>query len=496
MIQNYESTRNTTVRSTASMAVLKGIAEDGGLYIMRNLEEKRIDINILKGKSYVEIAEIILERMLDDFSSEKIKECICKAYTNKFSTDEIAPVVKVGEIYVTELFHGPTSAFKDVALSILPHLMTTSYEMNDFKGEIIILTATSGDTGKAALEGFKNVNGTKIIVFYPDGGVSQVQKSQMVTQDGSNTFVCAIEGNFDDAQTGVKKIFMNQGLIEKLGEKNKVFSSANSINIGRLVPQIVYYFDSYMKLVENGGIQLGDKINFSVPTGNFGNILAGYYAKLLGLPVNKLICASNENNVLYDFIKSGIYDRNREFYKTISPSMDILVSSNLERLLYLISGKNNETVKKLMLELNENGKYEINEEMKNILKSEFYAGCVFKEETQKTIKDTYEQYGYLLDTHTAVAFKTLNDYKKETGNDLVSVVLSTASPFKFSSSVFESLYGHSEKQEFEIMKELSEKTGVKIPENLQGLENKKVLHNNLCKVNEMGNYVLGTMEEQ
>ncbi|MDD4780063.1 MAG: threonine synthase [Tissierellia bacterium] len=486
---SYESTRNSSVKSTASEAVLKGIAEDGGLYIMRNIEEKRIDINILKGKSYLEIAEIILGLMLDDFSKDKIKECIHKAYINKFSVEEIAPVVKVGEIYVTELFHGPTSAFKDVALSILPYLMIASHEMNDFQGEIIILTATSGDTGKAALEGFKDVKGTKIIVFYPEGGVSQVQKSQMVTQEGSNTYVCAIVGNFDDAQTGVKKIFTNQELIDKLKEKNKVFSSANSINIGRLVPQIVYYFSSYMKLYEKGTIKLGDKINFSVPTGNFGNILAGYYAKLLGLPINKLICGSNENNVLYDFIKTGVYNRNREFYKTISPSMDILVSSNLERLLYLISCKNNETVKELMTELSDKGKYEINEEMKKILKSEFYSGCVFKTETQNTIKNTYEEYGYLLDTHTAVAYKTLNDYKKETGDDSVSVVLSTASPFKFSSSVYESLYGYSEKQEFEIMKELSKRTMIKIPENLLGLENKKVLHNNLCKVNEMGEFV-------
>lgn len=489
MVKSYESTRNSNIKSTASEAVLKGIADDGGLYIMRELEGKKVDIEKLQGKSYKEMAEIVLELMLDDFSKEKIKDCVEKAYTNKFSAKEITPVVKVGQCFITELFYGPTSAFKDVALSILPHLMTTSYEMNDMKGEVIILTATSGDTGKAALEGFKDVKGTKIIVFYPDGGVSQVQKSQMVTQDGLNTYVCAIRGNFDDAQTGVKKIFTNKGLINDLAKENKVFSSANSINIGRLIPQLVYYFYSYISLVENGTIKLNDKINFSVPTGNFGNILAGYYAKMLGLPINKLICASNENNVLYDFIKTGIYDRNRTFYKTISPSMDILVSSNLERLLYFLSGRNNEFVKECMDNLNTEGKYEINMEMKQILDSQFYAECIYKEDTQKTIRETYEKHGYLLDTHTAVAFKALENYKNETGDNSVSVVLSTASPFKFSKSVYDSLFGTSESDEFKIMHELSEKTGVKIPENLKGLENKQVRHEKICEINEMEEYL-------
>jgi len=495
MLLSYESTRNSNIKSTASKAVLKGIADDGGLYIMRDLDEKKVNIENLQGKSYTEIAKIVLELMLDDFLPEKISECVEKAYTKKFSTKEITPVVKVGLSYITELFHGPTSAFKDVALSILPHLVTTSYEMNDMKGEVIILTATSGDTGKAALEGFKDVKRTKIIVFYPEGGVSQVQKSQMITQEGKNTYVCAIKGNFDDAQTGVKKIFTNESLIKDLAEDNKVFSSANSINIGRLVPQIVYYFYSYMKLVEEGAIKLNDKINFSVPTGNFGNILAGFYAKTLGLPINKLICASNENNVLYDFIKTGVYNRNRTFYKTISPSMDILVSSNLERLLYFISGKNNEIVKKLMNDLNTIGKYEINDKMKHILDSEFYAGCVFKEDTENTIKETYEKYGYLLDTHTAVAYKTLEEYQNETNDKTVSVVLSTASPYKFSRSVYESLFGESDRKEFEIMHELARRTGVKIPENLQDLENKKVLHKSVCEINEMVEFVK-TIAEQ
>ncbi len=489
MLQSYESTRNKDIKSSASKAVLKGIADDGGLYVMRNLNDKKIDIKDLQGKNYTEMAELVLGLMLDDFNKDQIKNCVDKAYTNKFSKEEITPVVQVGDNYVTELFHGPTSAFKDVALSILPHLITTSYDMNDVQGEVIILTATSGDTGKAALEGFKDVNGTKIMVFYPEGGVSQVQKSQMVTQEGNNTFVCAIKGNFDDAQTGVKNIFGNEKFNEELLNQNKMFSSANSINVGRLVPQIVYYFYSYMELVKKGVIKLEDKINFSVPTGNFGNILAGYYAKNLGLPINKLICASNENNVLYDFIKTGVYDRNRQFYKTVSPSMDILVSSNLERLLYFISGKNNETVKELMNDLNTKGKYEINEEMKKQINEEFYADCVYKEHTYEIIKEVFNKYNYLLDTHTAVAYKALQNYKKETNDETVSVVLSTASPYKFSSSVYEALFGEIDKDEFDIMKELSEKTGVEIPDNLLGLQNKTVLHTAVCEKDKMDEFV-------
>jgi threonine synthase len=490
MQQSYESTRSQNLKNSASIAVLRGIADDGGLYVMRDLEQKKINIQSLINKSYSEMAELIIKEMLDDFSEKKIQDCVSKAYTNKFSTEKITPIVKVGDNFITELFHGPTSAFKDVALSILPHLMTTAYEANDIEGEVIVLTATSGDTGKAALEGFKDVMGTKIAVFYPEGGVSQVQKAQMITQEGTNTYVCAIKGNFDDAQTGVKKIFTDGKIIEKLKETNKLFSSANSINIGRLVPQIVYYFYSYAKLVEKNEIKLLDKVNFSVPTGNFGNILAGYYAKLLGLPINKLICGSNENNVLFDFINTGIYDRNRKFHKTISPSMDILVSSNLERLLYYMGGKNNEKVKELMASLSSSGRYEVSQNMKDKINSEFYAGCAFKEETEKTIKETFDKYGYLLDTHTAVAYKVLEDYKKQTGDKTVSIVLSTASPFKFSKSVYESLYGKTDKEEFEIMEELSLKTGVRIPENLKGLNKKSVLHTTVCEISEMQKFVI------
>ena len=488
MFNNYESTRNSKLKTTASKAILKGIAEDGGLFVLRDVD-KYINIEDMLGKDYKEIAEMVIGLMLNDFPKDKIKECVNNAYTNKFSKNEITPVVKVGNSFVTELFHGPTSAFKDVALSILPHLMIASYEMNDKDGKVIILTATSGDTGKAALEGFKDVKGTLIAVFYPEGGVSEVQKAQMITQEGSNTYVCAINGNFDDAQTGVKKIFTNDILVQEFEKNNITFSSANSINIGRLVPQIAYYFYSYVQLIEKNEIKIGDKINFSVPTGNFGNILAGYYAKMLGLPINKLLCGSNENNVLYDFIKTGIYDKNREFHKTISPSMDILISSNLERLLYYISNKNNEVVKTMMEQLNAQGKYEVSNEMKEKIEQEFYAGCVFKEDTEKTIKEVFDKYNYLLDTHTAVAYKTLMDYKNETKDETISVILSTASPYKFSKSVYESLYGKSDKNEFEIMDELSERTGVPIPENLKGLNRKPILHKSICDKNEMEKYV-------
>ena len=495
MAKSYESTRNFELKAAASEAVLKGIAEDGGLFVMRNLGERKVNIHSLVGKNYMEIAEVILGILLDDFPKDILKECIKKSYTDKFSTEEITPLVRVGQNYVTELFHGPTSAFKDVALSILPHLMTAAYEMNGINSEIIILTATSGDTGKAALEGFKDVKGTRIIVFYPEGGVSQIQETQMVTQEGNNTFVCAIEGNFDDAQTGVKKIFANENFIKEMAAKNKILSSANSINIGRLVPQVVYYFVPYMKLVEQGIIEMGDKVNFAVPTGNFGNILAGYYAKILGLPVNKLICASNENNVLYDFIRRGVYDKNRDFHKTISPSMDILVSSNLERLLYYLSGKDNQIVKDYMEKLNASGIYEITDEMAEKLREDFYGGCVFKEDAQKTIKETFNKYGYLLDTHTAVAYKALEDYKTDTEDDTVSVVLATASPFKFAKSVYSSLFGEIDDDEFVLMEELSDKTKIKIPENLRVLQYKKLRHFEVRSVDEMEDFVISALNE-
>lgn len=488
----YESTRNKGINASASLAVLKGIAEDGGLFVLRDLDA-HINVEDLSGKNYLEIAEIVFEIMLGDFSSDKIKECVRKAYTNKFSNSEITPIVKVGDSFIAELFHGPTAAFKDVALSILPHFLSVSKEINHVDSEVLILTATSGDTGKAALEGFKDVNGTNIVVFYPQEGVSEVQKMQMCTQEGSNTHVCAIRGNFDDAQAGVKGIFANEALIKELRHKNIIISSANSINVGRLVPQIVYYFYAYMKLVEMGEIEIWDKVNFSVPTGNFGNILAGYYAKCLGLPVNKLLCGSNENNVLYDFINTGIYDKNRMFYKTISPSMDILVSSNLERLLYYVCGKNNDEVNKLMMELKEKGTYKISADMMKKIQKEFYAGCVFEDEAKKTIKHVYEKYNYVMDTHTAVAYKTMSMYKREENDDAVCIVLSTASPYKFSKSVYESLYGETDMNEFEIMEMLSERTNVSIPDGLKGLNKKNVCHTAVCGADEMENYIRGVL---
>lgn len=489
MLRNYVSTRDENIKATASEAVLNGIAPDGGLYVMKDIDKIKVNVNELKGMSYHEIAFYILNCMLTDFSESTLTECINKAYDEKFSAKEITPLVKVGEDFILELFHGKTSAFKDVALSILPYLITESLSMNNIDEEIIILTATSGDTGKAALEGFKDVKGTKIIVYYPEGGVSQVQKAQMVTQEGNNTYVCAVKGNFDDAQTGVKKIFTDENIKKLLDDNKKRFSSANSINVGRLVPQIVYYFYSYMNLIEQREIKEGEKVNFVVPTGNFGNILAGYYAKILGLPINKLICAANNNNVLYDFIRSGIYDANRDFYKTTSPSMDILISSNLERFLYYISGQDNKIISSLMKDLSEKKKYEVNDSMKEKLKDIFYSQFANEDEVNATIKKVYNEKKYLMDTHTAVAYKVLENYKQDTKDNTKNIILSTASPYKFAVDVYEAIFGKSNLNEFEIMHKLSEETGVKIPNNLEGLDKKTVIHNFVCEVASMDDIV-------
>lgn len=489
MSKLYESTRDKNITSTASKAVLNGIANDGGLFVYRDLDKLSLDIKSLLDMNYFEIASTVISLMIDDFSIDQVKSCISNAYTNKFSSDKITPVVKVGNDYVLELFRGPTSAFKDVALSLLPHLVTTSLKINNIKDEIVILTATSGDTGKAALEGFKDVENTKIIVFYPKDGVSVVQESQMITQEGNNTVVVSIDGNFDDAQSGVKKIFTNNQLKETLAKENIQFSSANSINIGRLVPQMVYYFASYVELVNSNEIKLGEKVNFIVPTGNFGDILAGYYAKLLGLPVNKLVCASNENNVLADFFKTGTYDRQRDFHKTISPSMDILVSSNLERLLYYISGCDNTVIKGLMDDLANKGKYSVNKEMKAKMDEEFLAGYCSNEETKNIMKNVYDKYNYLLDPHTAVAYKVLLDCLDK-GMEGKNIVLATASPYKFSRNVFEALYNETMDNEFDIMRELNKRTNVEIPSNLADLENKKVLHTQSIKNENMQDFVV------
>ena len=477
---NYISTRNKNIVKNDKVALLQGLSEDGGLFVLENFKDK-IDLEKLLNKSYTEIALEVL-KLFFSFDEKKLKSAIEKAYS-KFSTSKVTPLVELKESYILELFHGPTSAFKDVALTLLPHLIQLALEGTN--QEILVLTATSGDTGKAALEGFKDVAQTEIIVFYPKNGVSKVQELQMRTQEGKNTKVCAIEGNFDDAQTGVKNIFLDENLQKKLGDKK--FSSANSINIGRLTPQIVYYIVSYVELVKNNKIKMGDKINFVVPTGNFGNILAGYYAKKLGLPVNKFICASNNNNVLYDFLTTGTYDRNREFLKTISPSMDILISSNLERLLYDLSGADDKYIKSLMEDLNKNGKYQVNDEILKKIKEQFGAGYATDEETAKTIKKVWEEEKYLLDPHTAVAYKVM----LEQNLSEPTVVLSTASPYKFCASVANALLNIHDEDEFVLMQKLYETTKIEIPENLKNLKSKEILHSDIIKKEEMPEYVLG-----
>ena len=398
----YKSTRNAEHTATASEAILKGLAEDGGLFVPVQIPKLDVTMEELKTMSYQETAYAVMKQFLTDFTEEELKGCIARAYDSKFDTEVIAPLVKVGDTYHLELFHGATIAFKDMALSILPHLLTTAAKKNQVKNEIVILTATSGDTGKAALAGFADVPGTKIIVFYPKNGVSRVQELQMVTQKGENTSVVAIHGNFDNAQSGVKALFEDKELEKELSEAGYQFSSANSINIGRLVPQIVYYVYAYAKLLENEEIADGEELNVTVPTGNFGNILAAYYAKQMGVPIGKLICASNENKVLFDFFQTGTYDRNRKFVLTSSPSMDILISSNLERLIYTISGQDAKKDSELMEQLKENGKYEITAEMKEKLK-DFAGGYATEEETKAAIHEVYKKTGYVMDTHTAVA---------------------------------------------------------------------------------------------
>ena len=492
MNEFYESTRDKEVKVKASEAILQGLSKEGGLFVLRDLDKYKIEIKTLIEKDYYEIAIDILKLFLHDFSEEEIEKCVYNSYKDKFSEDGVTPLVKLKDGYVLELFNGPTNAFKDIALQILPQFTSLALKKSNSKEDILILTATSGDTGKAALEGFKDIDSTKIIVFYPSEGVSKVQEAQMKTQEGENTYVCAIKGNFDDAQTGIKNIFMDEEFREELKKYNIKLSSANSINIGRLVPQIVYYFNSYIELVRKGKIKVGDKINYVVPTGNFGNILAGFYAKEIGLPINKLICASNENNVLYEFLKTGKYDRNRSFLKTNSPSMDILISSNLERLLYYMSGCDNEYIKDIMKQLNLKGEYRVKESIFKKIKETFIAGYATNKETEYTIKSVYEKDNYLLDTHSAVAYKVLLDNMDK---NHVNVVLATASPYKFTNSVYESLYGKTEIDEFKLMKILNEKTGVVIPSNLIDLDKKTVIHNSVIEKDEMKNFLIRKVGE-
>ena len=481
----YKSTRDAEKTVTASQAILKGLADDGGLFVPVSIPKLPVSLGELKEMTYQEIAYTVMKEFLTDFTEEELKSCIAKAYDSKFDTEEIAPLAKVEDAYYLELFHGATIAFKDMALSILPHLLTTSAKKNQVKNEIVILTATSGDTGKAALAGFADVEGTKIIVFYPKNGVSRVQELQMVTQKGDNTSVVAIHGNFDNAQSGVKAMFENKELEKELNEAGYQFSSANSINIGRLVPQVVYYVYAYAKLLQNEEIAEDEEINVVVPTGNFGNILAAYYAKNMGIPIAKLICASNENKVLYDFFQTGNYDRNREFVLTTSPSMDILISSNLERLIYKISGEDARKDTDLMTELKTKGSYAITGEMKANL-ADFAAGYATEEQVAKTIHDIYEDTGYVMDTHTAVAATVYKAYREDSKDDRKTVIASTASPYKFGTSVMSAIDKKYEgMDDFALIDELCKTSGVKIPNAVEEIRTAPVLHDTVCETEDM-----------
>ena len=481
----YKSTRDAEKTVTASQAILKGLADDGGLFVPVSIPKLPVSLGELKEMTYQEIAYTVMKEFLTDFTEEELKSCIAKAYDSKFDTEEIAPLAKVEDAYYLELFHGATIAFKDMALSILPHLLTTSAKKNQVKNEIVILTATSGDTGKAALAGFADVEGTKIIVFYPKNGVSRVQELQMVTQKGDNTSVVAIHGNFDNAQSGVKAMFENKELKKELNEAGYQFSSANSINIGRLVPQVVYYVYAYAKLLQNEEIAEDEEINVVVPTGNFGNILAAYYAKNMGIPIAKLICASNENKVLYDFFQTGTYDRNREFVLTTSPSMDILISSNLERLIYKISGEDARKDTDLMTELKTKGSYAITGEMKANL-ADFAAGYATEEQVAKTIHDIYEDTGYVMDTHTAVAATVYKAYREDSKDDRKTVIASTASPYKFAGSVMSAIDPKYKGQDdFKLIEELQKVSGTELPNAIKEIMNAEIRHNTECDVDQM-----------
>lgn len=482
----YHSTRGIDAKVDSAQAVLSGLAPDGGLYVPQQLPT--IDVAACLQENTMDMAARIIGAMLPDI--ENMQQLVAKAYTGKFQTEELTPTVDTGRFTVLELFRGPTSAFKDVALCMLPQLLTAAKTQKGMAEDILILTATSGDTGKAALAGFQDVEGVKICVFYPDGGVSKVQRAQMVTQEGNNVAVCAVKGNFDDAQTGVKNIFAaaQNGCLP--GGNRSRLSTANSINIGRLAPQITYYFKAYADLLKRGKIAMGDQVNFCVPTGNFGDILAGWLAKRLGLPVGKLVCASNANNVLTDFIRTGTYDRRRPLHKTISPSMDILVSSNLERLLFFMSGGNTQLVADLMAKLNKEGIYTVPEEMKNAISDEFWAGFCDDAKASKTIEKVWKEHKYLCDTHTATGWAVAEDYVAQTGDDRPMVVLSTASPYKFPAAVLTALEGAQDMDEFAMMERLQETTCVPIPQNLSGLQEKKELHTGVIEKDKMLEFVM------
>ena len=478
----YHSTRNSEETATASEAILKGLTSDGGLFVPDSIPKLNVSLEDLTQMSYQEIAYAVMKEFLTDFTEEELKTCINNAYDSKFDTEEIAVTKKVDGAYYLELFHGATIAFKDMALSILPHLLVTSARKNNVKNEIVILTATSGDTGKAALAGFADVPGTKIIVFYPKSGVSPIQEKQMVTQKGDNTYVIGIKGNFDDAQTGVKKMFSNKELAKVMNDNGFQFSSANSINIGRLVPQVVYYVKAYADLLKQGALKAGEPMNVVVPTGNFGNILASYYAKQMGIPIGKFVCASNKNKVLFDFFETGKYDRNREFYVTTSPSMDILISSNLERMIYRIAGNDAKQCAKFMAALTKDGEYVITDAMKAEL-SEFFGAFGSEEETAVKIKEVYDKEGYVMDTHTAVAAVAYDKYKAETGDDKTpTVIASTASPYKFTRSVMDAIDpAYDAEDDFELVDELNKVSKTAIPKAIEEIRTAPVLHDTVCE---------------
>lgn len=485
----YLSTRSDIEPVQASVAILKGLADDGGLFVPDHIPALDKTLKELSEMTYQEVAYEVMKLYFSDYTEEELKNCINNAYDEKFDTEVIAPLVEADGGYFLELFHGSTIAFKDMALSILPHLMITAARKNQIKNDIVILTATSGDTGKAALAGFADVEGTRIIVFYPKNGVSPIQEKQMVTQKGKNTFVVGIHGNFDDAQTGVKKIFGDKEFAALMDKNGFQFSSANSINIGRLVPQVAYYVYAYAQLLKEGKIADGEKINIVVPTGNFGNILAAYFAKNMGLPVNKLICASNENKVLFDFFQTGIYDKNRDFVLTSSPSMDILISSNLERLIYLIADRDVKKNAQCMAALSQDGKYQITDEMKAKL-SDFYGGYASEKETAEKIKDLYEKCGYVIDTHTAVAAKVYDTYRRETVDETKTVIASTASPFKFTRSVMNAIdEKYDSMSDFELVDELSRIANVKVPNAIEEIRTAPVLHDTVCEKDAMAETV-------
>ncbi len=481
----YKSTRNNNETASASEAILKGLAENGGLFVPDHIPALDVSLEDLAKMDYKQVAYEVMKLMFTDFTEEELKHCIDGAYDKKFDTAEIAPLVDKAGAHYLELFHGSTIAFKDMALSILPYLLVTSAKKNNVKNDIVILTATSGDTGKAALAGFADVPGTKIIVFYPKNGVSPIQEKQMVTQKGDNTSVVGIIGNFDDAQTGVKNMFNDKELAKAMDAAGYQFSSANSINIGRLVPQMVYYVFAYTRLVANGSIKVGDKMNVVVPTGNFGNILAAYYAKQMGLPINKLICASNDNKVLYDFFTTGCYDKNRDFILTTSPSMDILISSNLERLIYKVAGEDDKKNAELMQSLSVNGKYDITSEMKEAL-ADFYGNYATEAECADAIKKVYASDKYIMDTHTAVAATVYDKYVAESGDKTPTVIASTASPYKFTRSVMNAIDpAYDSKSDFELVDELSALSGVKVPQAIEDIRTAPVLHDTVCDKTEM-----------